>query len=130
VDGILIPMCGVLISGMLGLTCLFRPRLHPYFLSALATPFATSVVFLLGAFWLADMNPAREYGPTYIPNGREHDPTRIDYVLWLSAVIGTMVLTAVAAYFGQRLSIQALKRIIPKVGELGRWLLRQSRRIE
>jgi lipopolysaccharide export LptBFGC system permease protein LptF len=101
-EGILIPMLGALVGGILGLICLVKPPLRRYFLSALVTPFAASLAFLLGAFWLADMNPAREYGRAYISTGKEHDPTRLDYVLWLSAVIATIALSAAVSYLIQR----------------------------
>jgi len=113
-EGILIPVLGALIGGILGLTCLFKPQFRQYFLSALITPFATSIAFLLGAFWLADMNPAREYGPAYIPTGQEHDPTRLDYLLWLSAVIGTIVLSAAVSYLVQWVTLDLLKGVIRK----------------
>jgi hypothetical protein len=113
-EGILIPVFGALIGGTLGLICFFKPQLRQYFLSALITPIATSVAFLLGAFWLADMNPAREYGRAYIPNGKEHDPTRLDYILWLSAVIGTMVLCATVLHLVQRVTLNVLKGVIRK----------------
>jgi len=58
-DGILVPLLSLIVGGALGLTCAVRPRLRAYSLAALVTTPATSVTFLLGAFLLADMNPAR-----------------------------------------------------------------------
>jgi hypothetical protein len=101
-----------LIGGILALICLVKPQLRRYVLSALVTPFATNIAFLLGAFWLADMNPAREYGRAYIPTGKEHDPTRLDYLLWLSAVIATIALSAAASYLVQRVMLDVFKGFI------------------
>ena len=123
-DGILVPLLSLIVGGALGLTCAVRPRLRAYSLAALVTTPATSVTFLLGAFLLADMNPAREYGTAYIPTGGEHDPTRLENLLWSSAVIATLILTAAAAYFGQRRMGQSLKRTIREDSVLGRYLLR------
>jgi hypothetical protein len=62
----------------------------------------------MGAFILADMNPAREYGNAYIRNGHEHDPTGIDYVLlWLST-IGAFLLSGYIAFKVQQVIIGLL----------------------
>jgi hypothetical protein len=97
-EGIFIPIAGALIGAGLFSVCLVIARLRKFTLAALLAPFLTSVVLLLGAFILADMNPAREYGKAYTPNGHEHDPTGIDYVLlWLST-IGTLFLSGYIAF--------------------------------
>ena len=95
-DGIFIPIVGLMTSIALGLVCASIPRLRSYVLPALVAPFATSVVFLLGCFTLADMNPAREYGASYISTGKEHDPTR-DYILMFAAVCTALVVSSVTA---------------------------------
>lgn len=72
------------------------------------------------------MNPAREYGPAYLPTGKEHDPTRIDSRLWLSAVIGTIVLSAAATFafsswcWGHRLSRPLIQRLKKPLSDLQR----------
>jgi hypothetical protein len=43
------------------------------------------------------MNPAREYGAAYIPTGKEHDPTMLDFLLPFLSVRGAFVVTC---YFG------------------------------
>jgi hypothetical protein len=78
-DGILLPVAGLVVSLCLGLTSFVIPRLRRFTLAALTAPFLTSVALLIGGFILADMNPAREYGAAYVPNGREHDPTKLDF---------------------------------------------------
>jgi hypothetical protein len=120
-DGILIPIVGVLVSVLLGLVCLVVPRLRCFLLAALASPFLTSIAFLLGAFTLADMNPAREYGAAYIPTGQEHDPTKLDYGLWLLAVLATFALSSALAYGAQRLSVTMLQNALAG-RQLGDWL--------
>ena len=120
-EGILIPVVGVFASAALGLICVISPRLRRYSLAAFVAPISTSIAFLLGAFWLADMNPAREYGSAYIPTGSEHDPTRFDYVIWLSLVTGTLVFSATAAYFGQRVIAPILTKNLSRKRILGRW---------
>jgi hypothetical protein len=90
-DGLLIPIIGVLVSVVLSFVCFVIPRLRRFLLAAPASPFLTSIVFLLGAFVLADMHPTREYGAAFIPNGKEHDPTKLDYGLWLLAVMDLCV---------------------------------------
>jgi hypothetical protein len=61
-DGIGIPILGMFVGLVLFLRCLAVPRLRRLSLAALASPFISSIVLLLGGFILADMNPAREYG--------------------------------------------------------------------
>ena len=120
-DGILILIVGVLVSVSLGFVCLVVPRLRRFLLAALASPFLTSIVFLLGAFVLADMNPAREYGAAYIQTGKEYDPTKLDYGLWLLAVVATFALSSALAYGAQRLSINLLRTALAG-RPLGDWL--------
>jgi hypothetical protein len=108
VDGILIPIAGVFVGVALFILCLALAGLRKFALGALLSPFITSVVLLLGTFILADMNPAREYGKAYIPNGHEHDPAGIDYVLlWLSA-IGAFLLSGYIAFKVQQAIIGLL----------------------
>ena len=123
-DGILIPILGVLVSGLLGFVCLLRRPLRCYLLAALVSPSATSVVFLLGGFVMADMNPAREYGAAYIPTGKEHDPTRADYVLWLSAVLITLIVSAAGAYLAQRVAMHILQGALDEKSVAGRWFIK------
>lgn len=120
-DGILIPIVGLLVSILLGLVCLVIPRLRRFLLAAFASPFLTSVVFLLGGLVLADMNPAREYGAGYIPNGTEHDPNKLDYALWLLAVMATLAVSSVLAHAAQRLSVHMLQNALAE-RPIGRWL--------
>ena len=120
-DGILVPVFGILVSGVLGLICLIFPRLRRFFLAALASPFFTSVVLLLGAFILADMNPAREYGANYIPTGKEHNPTSLDYGLWLLSIVATFALSSILAYGVQRLGVNLLRTVLTD-RPLGNWL--------
>jgi hypothetical protein len=101
-EGIFIPIVGALTGVGLFAICLVIARLRKFALAALLSPFITSVVLLMGVFILADMNPAREYGNGYIPNGHEHDPTGIDYVLlWLST-IGVFLLSGYIAFKAQQ----------------------------
>ena len=109
-DGILIPILGLLASIALGLLCLILPRFRRFTLPALITPFLTSGVFLVGAFILADMNPAREYGAAYVLTGKEHDPSALDYFLWLLATTVTMVLSAIGGYLIQRAGVELFSR--------------------
>jgi glycerol-3-phosphate acyltransferase PlsY len=101
-DGILIPALGLLVSLASGVLCLCIPIWRRFVLAALTAPFITSIVFLMGAFVLADMNPAREYGTAYIPNGTEHNPTWIHYWIWLNVVLATFTITFLVAYTIQR----------------------------
>jgi hypothetical protein len=101
VDGILIPIAGVFVGVVLFILCLALARLRKFALAALLSPFITSVVLLLGVFILADMNPAREYGHAYIPNG--HDPTRIDSVLLWLATVGAFLLSGYIAFKAQQI---------------------------
>lgn len=113
-DGIGIPILGALVAGCLFLLCVAVPRLRPYAFAALVSPFAASVVFILGAFVLADMNPAQEYGSEYIPNGTEHDPTKLDIAIWLLSVIATLAVSAVVCIRLQQLAIEALRQFWKK----------------
>jgi len=125
VDGLLIPIIGIVVSFVLGFVCLVVPRLRRFLLAALASPFLTSMVFLLGAFVLADMNPAREYGAAYIPAGQEHDPTKLDYGLWVLAAMATFALSSALAYGVQRLSITMLQSALAG-RPFGDWLAKRS----
>jgi hypothetical protein len=107
-DGMLIPVLGLLSSFTSGVLCLCIPKCRRFVLAALTAPFVTSIVFLLGAFVLADMNPAREYGALYIPNGTEHNPTWIHYGIWLLAVLAALIITSVVAYTIQRIGMRML----------------------
>jgi len=124
-DGLLIPIIGVLASAVLGFVCLIVPGLRRFLLAAIASPFLTSIIFLLGAFVLADMNPAREYGTAYIPTGHEHDPTKLDYGLWMLAVIATFALSSALAYGAQWLSVTMLQDALAD-RPLGDWLSRHG----
>jgi len=110
-------------SIVLGLVCASIPRLRSYVLPALVAPFATSVVFLLGCFILADMNPAREYGASYISTGKEHDPTRVDYILLFAAFCTTLVVSSGTAYLVQRAALGVLRE-----STLGQWLINRGHR--
>jgi len=73
------------------LFCLSEPRFKRFALAVLVSPLAASMVFLIGLFVLADMNPAAEYGAEYIPTGKEHDPTALDNALWLGSTAATFL---------------------------------------
>jgi|HubBroStandDraft_6_1064221.scaffolds.fasta_scaffold1581095_1 hypothetical protein len=122
-EGILIPIVGLMTSVALGLVCALIPRLRSYVLPALVAPFVTSVVFLFGCFILADMNPAREYGAAYVSTGKEHDPTRVDYILLFAAVCITSVVSSGAAYLVQRAAVGILRE-----STLGQWLINRGHR--
>ena len=78
---------------MLG-RCMGTPKLRRYALAAFVSPIAASLVCLIGLFYLADMNPANEYGASYVPTGKEHDPTNTDFLLWLVSTALTFLATA------------------------------------
>lgn len=101
-DGLGIPLLGGLISVVLLMGCLDVPRFKRFALAALISPFATSVVFLIGLFIIADMNPAAEYGAHYTPTGNEHDPTAFDYLLWLGSAALTLLLSGLICVKVQR----------------------------
>ena len=109
-DGILVPICGVLISGLFGIICIAVSRFRRFLLAALASPFITSVVFLFGGFVLGDMNPAREHGASYIPTGKEHDPTRLDYGFWVLAVVVTFAASSALANGAQQWGVTLLQK--------------------
>jgi hypothetical protein len=109
-DGILLPIAGLFVSFCFGLFSLVIPRLRRFALAALTAPFLTSVVLLMDGFILADMNPAREYGAAYIPNGREHDPTKLDFLLLLLSVVFTFVISGCGAYFIQKYATRAIRQ--------------------
>jgi hypothetical protein len=110
-DGIGIPIAGAVVSLALFLVCRGTPRLKRFALAALVAPFASSVVFMVGSFILADMNPAVEYGSSYIPTGNEHDPTKGDVLLWLASVAATFFLSAFVCLKIQGLFASILRRI-------------------
>jgi hypothetical protein len=109
-DGILLPIAGVFVGICFGLLSLAVPRLRPFTLAALTAPFLASVVLLIGSFILADMNPAREYGAAYIPNGHEHNPTKLDFFLLFLSVASTFVVSGWGAFFIQRYVTRAIGR--------------------
>jgi hypothetical protein len=78
-DGILVPIGGVLLGICTTILLLLWRPLRRFALAALIAIPVTSVVFLLGGFIIADMNPAREYGSGYVPNGTEHNPDWFNY---------------------------------------------------
>ncbi len=102
-DGIGTPIVGFLVGIVLFSICMDRPRFRGLAFAALISPFASSLVFILGSFILADMNPAIEYGPSYVPNGTEHDPTRGEVLLWLAAMVTTFLLSAFVCFRTQQL---------------------------
>jgi hypothetical protein len=104
-EGIFIPIVGALVGVGLFAICVVIARLRRFALAALLSPFLTSVVLLLGAFILADMNPVHEYGNAYIPNGREHNPTKIDYVLLWLATVGAFLLSGYIAFKVQQATV-------------------------
>jgi hypothetical protein len=85
-----------------GLFSLMVPRLRRFAAAALTAPILASVVLLVGGFILADMNPAWEYGAAYIPNGREHDPTKLDISLLFLSVVFTFVISGCGAFLIQK----------------------------
>ncbi len=113
-EGIGIPILGALVAGCLFLLCVAVPRLRPYSFAALVSPFAASIVFIGGAFVLVDMNPAQEYGSEYIPNGTEHDSTKIDIAIWLLSVIATLAVSVVVCVPLQQLASEALQHFWKK----------------
>jgi hypothetical protein len=109
-DGILLPALGVFASICLYVFSLLIPRFRRYALSALTAPFLASVTLLLGGFILADMNPAREYGAAYILNGKEHDPTRMDFFLMFLSAVATFVISGCGAFFIQKYAVSVIGR--------------------
>ena len=81
-DGIGLPIAAVLLGSLLCFLCRRIRYLRRFALSALLSPFLSSVVFLLGSWILSDMNPCAEYGSSCIPPGG-HDASRLDVSLWL-----------------------------------------------
>jgi hypothetical protein len=113
-DGIGIVILGAIIAFCLFLLCIGVPKLRRYAFAALVSPFVASVVFLIGSFVLADMNPALECGSEYVPNGTERDPTNMDVALWLLSVIATLAVSAVVCVGLQRLAIEAFQHFWKK----------------
>jgi hypothetical protein len=101
-DGLGIPILGGLVSMGTFLLCLAVSRFRRFALAALVSPFASSLVFLVGMFIIADMNPAVEYGSDYIPNGHERDATKVDIALWLSSVGVTFMTSAFVCFKAQQ----------------------------
>jgi hypothetical protein len=117
-EGIGIPILGAFVAGFLFLVCVVVPTLRPYALAALVSPFAASIVFMVGAFILADMNPAREYGSEYVPKGTELDRTKVHVVLWLLSVIATLTVSAVVCVRLQREAIAAFRHFGTKASRI------------
>ncbi|MBY0507185.1 MAG: hypothetical protein K2X03_24940 [Bryobacteraceae bacterium] len=105
---------GALLGMCLFLIFVVVPRIRAYAFAALVAPFATSIVFLIGALIFADMNPANEYGPSYVPNGTERDPTNIEVGLWLLAVILTLAFSVVVGVRLQRMATEMFQNFWKK----------------
>lgn len=56
------------------------------------------------------MNPAREYGATYTPNGREHDPTSMDFFLVFLSVGVTFVASGYVVFVIQKYAAKTIGR--------------------
>jgi len=112
-EGIAIPILGAFVSLVFFLVCVAVQRLRRFSLAALASPFISSIVLLLGEFVLEDMNPAREYGAAYIATGREHDPTRLDFSLLYLAVGGAFLVTGYVGLTAQKIAGRILSGFFP-----------------
>ena len=110
-DGIGVPLLGAAVGFAAVIVCLNVPRLRRFALAALISPFVASLVFLVGLFMLADMNPAIEYGTQYTPTGREHDPTMFNNVLWLGSTGMTFVLSGVVCLKAQQIGVRIIQRV-------------------
>jgi hypothetical protein len=110
-DGIGVPIAGALLGVVLLLACLTAPKLRRFALAALVSPFLSSIVFIAGSFVLSDMNPAAEYGSSYVPTRREHDPTKGEVALWIASVVATFLLSAFVCVNLQRVSLWIVQRI-------------------
>jgi hypothetical protein len=110
-DGIGVPILGLCASAAFFVLSLAVPCLRRFAMAAVAAPFLSSIVLLLGSFVLADMNPAREYGEAYMPTGREHNPTTLDFALLFLAVAATFVIVAAACVLCQRLILRTFRKI-------------------
>ncbi len=102
-DGLGILILGGLASLFAFFVCLLMARLRRYALAALISPFASSIVFLIGMFLLADMNPAAEYRSSYIPVAREHNATAGHILLWLLSVVVTFFVSGFIGVKAQRI---------------------------
>jgi hypothetical protein len=111
-DGLGIPILGGLVSLLAFFVCLLVRRLRRYALAALVSPFTASIVFLIGMFLVADMNPAVEYGPSYTPTGREHNPTTGHLVFWLLSVVVAFLVSGFAGMKAQQILHKMARRIL------------------
>ena len=112
-DGLGIPIFGGFIGLVALLVCSSNPRLKRFALAACVSPFIASIVFLIGLFIIADMNPAVEYGAQYTPTGREHDPTALNYGAWLGSTILTFSVSAIVCFRAQQIGAGILRRMHP-----------------
>lgn len=92
---------GILIlGGLIGFAalvfCFGNPRCKRFALAGLVSPIAASLVFLIGLFVLADMNPATGIGAQYVFTGKEQDPTTFDNTFWLGSTAATFLLCGFA----------------------------------
>jgi hypothetical protein len=110
-DGLGILILGLLLSVALLVVSMAVPRWRRFALAAAISPFAASIVFLIGMFILADLSPGAEYG--IAPRGNERDPTRAELLLWLTSVLVTFVLSGVICVRLQRGVTDAFKRVWP-----------------
>ncbi|RRA49336.1 hypothetical protein [Acidipila sp. EB88] len=106
---IILPLAGLLAGTFLALVSLTIPNLRRFTAAVWIAPFLASMVLLFGGFILADMNPAREYGASYIPDGHEHDPTRLDVALVLLCVFFTFVFSGYSAFRIQKHATKAIR---------------------
>lgn len=111
-DGLGIPILGGLVGFAALLVCLSHPTFRRYALAALVSPTAASVV--------ADMNPAVEYGAQYIPTGREHNPTTLNYCAWLGSTMLTFLVRAGVCFKVQQAGAGILRRIHPAQSPAGK----------
>lgn len=116
-DGIAVPILGALVGAWLFIECLVTHRFRRFAFAALVSPFAASLAFILGSFILADMNPAREYGASYVLTGNEHDSTKTDVLLWLLSVPLTFLVSGFICFKLQQLGGGLLQRIRPRRSE-------------
>ncbi|MCX6612076.1 MAG: hypothetical protein NTW74_14630 [Acidobacteria bacterium] len=110
-DGLGIIILGALVAPIVFLVCLVIPRMRPYALAGLVSPFISSIVFLLGLFIIADMNPAIEYGSEYTPKGTEHDPNFFAAALLLIAVAAAFAVSSIVCNTIQSMAIEAVRDI-------------------
>ena len=108
-DGLGIIILGALFAPISFLICLVIPRMRLYALAGLVSPFIASIVFLLGLFTLADMNPAIEYGSEYTPNGTEHDPNFFAAAVVLIVVAAAFAVSSIVCNTIQHMAIEAIR---------------------